>query len=819
MTKWKKTFLFLLITLILTTGLATVQAEHVKVHRDSYGVPHIYSDSIEGLYYGFGYSVAQDRLFQLEMLKRVYYGRSAEVFGEDTYNLDLYWLKEYPSRKELRAQFEALDGRSQTIMTSYAKGVNGWIDKVLADKDNKMSKNFHQLGIEPEYWDELDVAAVYLASLGYFMDISNEAKHVELYSYLTDKFGKEKGEKYFNDLVWRFDPGAYTTVFNGERSARREKTSNQLAKLDLKGASTAYDTINQSNGLNGQIITQRGYELPRKIKNGSSRAASYVVLAGPERSETGKPLLLSGPQFGHWLPSMLHEVGLHGAGIDVVGSTLVGTPFIMFGHTDNTAFASTAGAGNIEDIYEEKLNPENPDQYFYKGQWRDMQVREKKILVKGESEPRLVKLYSTIHGPVVSRIDTDGDGKKDVAYSKKIYCHDTYLSGITAWTKKMVADTPKEMIEAGKTLTLSINFFYTDNDGNIAYYHCGKYPIRSKRQDFDPRFPTPGTGEYEPTGFIDPDNHPHVINPENDLIVNWNNKPSADWDNGDLGSFLLWAGWSIDHRSMVLAEEVEKKGKLSVDDLEEINYNIVNYDKRAFQIKPYLIKALEDIEDSQLIEARKLLADWNNLRQDGDKDKLYDSPGYTIYDKWWSIVNKNIFEDELGPWYKHLLDNYSGYSFFLRVLKGQNTTVPVKKDYLNGKEWQDIFIESLEVAIEELEKEYKTDNMDKWLSDIKTMKFIPASLAGVPTSLNSLPSIPYMDRGSQNHIVELLDPTPQGENVTPPGQSGFVSKDGKRSDHFADQIDLFKNYNYKNMLFDKGDILINSESTEILIFK
>ena len=76
-----------------------------------------------------------------------------------------------------------------------------------------------------------------------------------------------------------------------------------------------------------------------------------------------------------------------------------------------------------------------------------------------------------------------------------------------------------------------------------------------------------------------------------------------------------------------------------------------------------------------------------------------------------------------------------------------------------------------------------------------------------------------MDRGSQNHIVELLDPTPQGENVTPPGQSGFVSKDGKRSDHFADQIDLFKNYNYKNMLFDKGDILINSESTEILIFK
>lgn len=109
--------------------------------------------------------------------------------------------------------------------------------------------------------------------------------------------------------------------------------------------------------------------------------------------------------------------------------------------------------------------------------------------------------------------------------------------------------------------------------------------------------------------------------------------------------------------------------------------------------------------------------------------------------------------------------------------------------------------------------------MSKWLTPKKTMDLIPAILIGAPGSLGSVPSNNYMDRGTQNHIVRLALSGPIGKNIVPPGVSGFIDKNGVPSVHFSDQLDLFANWQYKDLLFKHEDVLIHAESTQVLSYQ
>lgn len=807
----------LIILAIISLISTNCFAGNVVIHHDTYGVPHIYAKDVEGLYYGFGYAVAQDRLFQIEMLKRMYKGQVSELYGEDYVALDLYWLREYPTQDELQQQYDALAPKYQKIISSYARGINAWIDKALTDPDENLPMEFYELDFLPEKWEPTDVGAVYLTGLGFFMDLSAELLNADLFTYLLDKYG-DKAQKYFDDVVWGFDVSSYPTIYTERGSVsytQKEKT--QLAQLDIRGLMEAALNFNAQEELSSKLIRLNGYPLPEKTKMNATRAASYALVVGSEQSKTGNPLLMGGPQFDHRLPSMLHEVSLHGAGFNVTGSTLVGSPFLMFGHTASTAFTSTAGGDNILDYYEEKINPENPTQYYFKGQWIEMDIRKEWFHIK-DQEPKEVTFYRTVHGSVVSMIDTDGDGKIDVAYSKKLSCFDTYLSGIPSWTDVMLAKNPNQFIKAAKKLTLSINHFYADNKGNIGYYHSGKYPIRSQATEFDLRLPTPGTGDYEWVGFVDPKDNPHVINPPNYILINWNNKPVEDWGNGDLGSIFQWAGWSEDHRVLRIVDLVNMKEKLGIADIEEIIHAIADSDHRAFALKKYLIEALATSDNLELKQVKEIMEGWDNLRRDINEDGYYDNPGLTIFSTWWVKVNQQVFEDDLGFFWETLLDNYAGYSFFIRAIKGEEAAVPVNRDYFNGQSWRDAFVVMMQEAIATLKTEHGTDDMNQWLTQVKEMSFLPLHLGGVPQSRSEVSSIHYMDRGTENHIVELMRPRPEGKNICPPGQSGFVNKDGVKSPHFADQLGLFTSWTYKDILFTRGDILINSESTEILVY-
>ena len=218
-----------------------------------------------------------------------------------------------------------------------AKGMNRYIDEALKDRPNLLPKEFHQYNFVPEKWNPTDLSAVFLSIMGIFMDVSNEHRNLDALKQFIKLHGPQKGKEIFNDWAWINDPGAYTTIPNEVTASLPSSSRAGLLNLHIKKlVEENRVTADAREEIFGRLI---------------SRGFSYCVVIDSKKSATGYPILMGGPQFMWQSPSALYEVGLHGGGLDVVGSTLVGYPSVMFGHTRRTAFSSTAGLNNIVDHY------------------------------------------------------------------------------------------------------------------------------------------------------------------------------------------------------------------------------------------------------------------------------------------------------------------------------------------------------------------------------------------------------------------------------------------------------------------------------------
>jgi len=789
----------------------TAQAGQVTIFRDNYGIPHIFGKTIEEVFYGYGYALAQDRLFQMEILRRSYYGRTAEIYGPRMKPFDIAMRTNNLTKNEINSQIEAhLKAEHKKALSSMAKGMNRHIDEALKDKPNLLPKEFHQYGFVPEKWNPTDISAVFLSIMGIFMDVSNEHRNLDALKYFIKLHGPQKGKEIFNDWAWNNDPGAYTTVPNeitasSSTSSRASLLNPHLKKLMEENRVTA----NAKEEIFGGLI---------------SGGFSYCVVIDSKKSAAGHPILMGGPQFMWQSPTALYEVGLHGGELDVVGSTLVGYPAVMFGHTRKTAFSSTAGLNNIVDHYEERLNPDNKYQYWYKSAWREIEKKDEVIKVKGEKD-EVVTIYKTVHGPVFAW----GEG---VAYSKKLSCREDYLLGMASFYEIMKAKSLQEFRKAAEISSMTVNQYYADSDGNIAYFHQGKNPIRPP--GLDTRIPSPGTGEFEWLGFLPRSNNPFVKNPQQGFIVNWNNKPASNWSNGDISSgFGSAAAWGEEQRVQWIENLIRKKDKLSVEDMKEMIREINDGHIWALSFKRYLINAIdkEGGDDLDLKEARRLLVEWDDRWRDNDNNGFYDSPGLIIFQAWWGKVLKNTFQDEFGEYSKFIDDGsgafawdkrkrYVGQPLFMRALKGDKAVVPLSKDYFEPKGRDKVLVESLTEAIKDLRVHFQEAKMAEWGN--KTIKVdvdIPqTTLLRAPSSLGPALKMPMMERGTENHIVELRKEGAKGVNVTPNGASGFVKADGSVNKHYDDQLKLFNRWEYKPMLFDRKEVEKISESKKVLNF-
>ncbi len=781
----------------------------VTIKRDNYGVGHVYADTVYGLYYGYGYAVAQDRLFQMEMAKRSTQGKVAEVLGEEYVEFDKQIRGNY-NPISIQRQLDALSENDADIFRGYAAGMNAWIEEVKKTTDRLMPKEFIDFGFQPEFWSAFDVAMIFVGSMANrFGDFNTELANVEIYNALVKMHDEKTALAIFEQLIPINIEDAPTTIPKGEwnpPAASMRHTAKLNNTAFLRSRTNSANDINESSPSNFNTNALYGIS-----------GASNCVVIGKKKAEGAKAILMNGPQFGWYLPGYVYSIGLHGAGFDLVGNTPFAYPIILFGHNRDIAWGSTWGAGDMVDIYVEELNSDNPHVYRYKGNWLPMEERTEIIKVKdGQSVEFTV--YRTIHGPIVKL-----DPKNNVAYTKKRTWDGIELESLLGWIHSTRAKNFDEWLPQAKRMALNINWYYADKDGNIGYAFTGKYPRRSEKHDN--RLPQSGAGHMEWQELLPFDYTPRVFNPKQGFLANWNNKPAVSVNNPD----EFWYSWGLGDRVDIFINLLEKQEKWTADQVWDLIEISSFADINASYFMPIIEKAGQASSDEKLKSATAILLQWNQSSRDKNDDGKYDQPATAIFRTFLPEMIKLTLADDLGDAFNFFAA--AGYPTPKKHAgSGSNLQIGVKAiieslhkpdrqkyDFFNGQKPETVVTNALSIAIETLEKDQGAD-MSKWRLPTPNRPFPPKNFLGIPqTSQDASLSIRIeQNRGTENDMIVFTDDGIISWEVAPPGQSGFIAPDGTKSPHYDDQLKMYETFGKKRMWLTEEDVEKNKKSEVVL---
>ncbi|MDW8105865.1 MAG: penicillin acylase family protein [Armatimonadota bacterium] len=727
----------------------------VRITRDRYGVPTVQATTFYGLLYGNGYAIAQDRLWQMELYRRQARGELAEIMGARALEQDRATRIEGYTEAELQAQIARLPTELQEALSAYAAGVSAWMEE--AKRAGKLPKQFAEHGIEPRPWQPTDSVAIGVMMLRRFGGIlsAGDLRNYALYQFLKAR-NKDLAPVWANDLLWLQDPTSPTTVpaEDDPRQAHRrdpretlQRMRRHLELLPEIGLNVLLPALRIASG-EAQIEFARAHGLYTQF-------GSYAILVSPQRSATGIPMLVGAPQMGFSVPHIATEIHLMGAGINARGMTFAGVPGVLIGTTEHLAWTFTSGVSDLCDAFILKLNPQNPEQYWYKGTWRTMDKRTETIRVKG-AEPVQLTVYRCVYGPVVA-IDT----RNHVAVAIKLSYWDGELEALRAYYGILRARTVGDFERAVAHIPASFNAFCLTRTGDIAYFYCGRVPIRP--EGVDPRLPLLGTGEYDWKGLMPFSQMPRVVNPKQGYIANWNNKPAVWWENTDTPV------WGMIFRVYRLNDLIRSKPRLTVDDLKAFIRDIAEYDEDAGKLLPIMLRIVKRNERAMTDELRaavRLLEAWDCHEREGSAAKV-------LWDAWLDAVRTRVFADDLGNFLSPDLFRLAIQpSYIAYALLGKRAPVPRLYDYFNGKEPEELLTIALADALTQLKRRYG-GGMNLWRYSAPRMGWGEA-----------LPGVPYTDRGSYIQIIQFGEQF-FGETVLPPGQS-----EDPNSPHYRDQRDL-----------------------------
>ncbi|MSO22508.1 MAG: hypothetical protein EXQ58_04475 [Acidobacteria bacterium] len=382
-----------------------------------------------------------------------------------------------------------------------------------------------------------------------------------------------------------------------------------------------------------------------------------------------------------------------------------------------------------------------------------------------DGKPEVIDVCRTVHGPVL-----EWDDKEPIAYSLKQTFQGKELETMRALTGFWTSRNLNEFASNAKRIWLTHNFFVATVQGEIGYWHCGRPPQRA--EGVDPRLPTTGTGEKEWKGVLAPEQIPQWINPKQGFIGNWNNKPVAYWNNGEAPV------WGAIFRAYRISELIEACPKLNFEQIRNITIDIGLNDPNANYLKPHLLKAISTsgTTNESWKQAYELLNAWDNHAVAGSVAK-------TIFDEWLQVLREAIFADELRDLDKDLFNTITQPSLILHVLEGKKASVPVRTDFLNGRSVNEVQLEALQMALQNLAAK---------------RGHVPALWGYIQPTINfrPLPPIPSSSRGTYIQVVELSKPIIRSVSILPPGQS-----EDPKSPHFGSQHEMAGYWKFKPMLY------------------
>ena len=573
-----------------TLQFSTLQSP-VTVYRDEHGVPQIYADNLHDLFFAQGYVQAQDRLFQMDFQRRVGTGTLSEVLGEATLETDRF-LRTLGTNRAAAKDLEVMSEETLSALQAYADGVNAFI----SSNQDSLPLEFRILGYKPQPWEPLH-SVVWGKMMAWNLGGNWETELMR--ARLLDKMGAEK-------------------------------TADLLPHYPLSGPFIIPPEVKSYASLDA-IDFDKVMAVKSLLKATDPDIGSNNWVVAGSRTTTGKPLLANDPHLGMQIPSIWYLVGLHGGGLDVVGASLAGVPGVVIGHNDRIAWGVTNVGPDVQDLFLEKVNPDNPNQVEFQGKWEDVQVVEERIAVKGQAEPVVETVRITRHGPIMNAVTSKiGEEAQPMAFRW------TALDSGKLFESVLKIDQAQNWEEFRSALrdwsVPSQNFVYADVDGNIGYQMPGQIPIRAKG---DGTVPVPGwTGEYEWTGYIPFDELPSVYNPEVGYVATANNQvvPNSY-------PYLISTDWAAPYRAERIIELIESKDKLSPDDFAAIQGDTHPIPTDSFVPLLGAIDLSGASKEAQ--KAQEMMLAW-------DRKMDADAPEPLIYEMYVKKLAQETFGDELA---------------------------------------------------------------------------------------------------------------------------------------------------------------------------
>jgi penicillin amidase len=487
--------------------------KEVTVERDNWGVPHIRASSLEDAVEAQGYVIAQDRLWQLDLMRRASRGQLSEIVGPLALKSDKQF-RTFGFSRAAERDYAATDKDSRALMEAYARGVNRFIDQ----HQKSLPLEFSLLKYKPQPWQPTDSLVI----AGYmYQTLTNTWEGKLDRSKVEARVGADRSKELYavDAPMDHFVIGDPDVPNDGSQASRADPDDDDDDDMPtdtiLKASARSSDSVRKpetyADITSALWPSIQGYleETQSEIRKGLG--SNNWVVSG-SHTATGKPILANDTHLELSIPPIWYEIHLSAPGFNAEGFTLPGAPLIVIGHNDHIAWGFTNNGADVQDLYIEKLNPAAPDEYLVNGKWTKAQVFDEAIRIKGQPDEHL-NIVVTRHGPVVHQ---EGDkvyalrwtalepGGLGNAYN--------WLSTARNWHE--FRDIMKRVWGPGQ------NAVYADTEGNIGYIMAARVPIRKKGHG---EIPVPGdTDDYEWTGYIPFDQLPQALNPDSGLIVTAN---------------------------------------------------------------------------------------------------------------------------------------------------------------------------------------------------------------------------------------------------------------------------------------------------------
>ncbi len=601
----------------------------VDIYRDSYGIPNIYAQSTHDLFYAQGYVHAQDRFWQMDFWRHIGSGRLSEMFGKTELETDTF-LRTLGWARVAQQELDAMSPDESALLQAYADGVNAY----LADhKGAALSLEYAVLklltpGYSPEPWQPLNTLT-WGKAMAWDLGSSRMDAEVE-HAILMKTLSPEQIANIFPPY-----PSDHPYIVN------------HLPLGATPGGSKSYSQVSQVlteltpafQSLSATMVKMEAVLGP----SGSGIGSNNWVIGG-SRTTTGMPFLADDMHLTEQMPSIWYEIGLHckpegsDCPYNVVGYSFAGVPGVIVGHNDHIAWGFTNVGPDVLDLYIEKINPDNPNQYEVNGQWLDMNLVHETVQVAGSDSVDLTVRY-TRHGPVIWDDPTNHQkvqenwGVKlpaDFAISMRW----TALEPSNLFKAIFGYDKAQNWVQfrqaAADFAVPSQNTVYADIEGNIAYQTPGKIPIRQTDHSGD--YPVPGwTDDYQWKGYIPFDQLPYAYNPPEGYIASANNEVVGP------GYAYNLTAEDYGFRAARIVQLIETApGPIDAAYIQKIHGD--DYNASAEFMVPLLMQL--PLQDEHLIEVRNLLTGWDYQNQ-------MDLAAPAVYNAFWRAVLARTFHDEL----------------------------------------------------------------------------------------------------------------------------------------------------------------------------